>query len=47
MPRTVITRGFAGEDHAGGAASVLFVDAAPGGGPRPHRHRFFETEWLD
>jgi quercetin dioxygenase-like cupin family protein len=42
LPRDVISRDFIGQDHGGVDACVLFVDAAPGEGPRLHRHPYVE-----
>jgi len=42
LPKDVITRDFVGERHGGVGVSVLFVDAAPGQGPRLHRHPYVE-----
>jgi mannose-6-phosphate isomerase-like protein (cupin superfamily) len=42
LPRDVISRDFVGEDNGGVGACVLFVDAAPGQGPRLHRHPYVE-----
>lgn len=42
LPGDVITRDFVGEQHGGVDACVLFVDAAPGEGPRLHRHTYVE-----
>lgn len=42
LPRDSITRDFVGEDHGGVGACVLFVEAAPGQGPRLHRHPYVE-----
>jgi quercetin dioxygenase-like cupin family protein len=42
LPRDVISRDFVGERHGGVGACVLFVDAAPGEGPRLHRHPYVE-----
>jgi len=42
LPRHVISRDFVGEQHGGVGACVLFVDAAPGEGPRLHRHPYLE-----
>ncbi|TMC54429.1 MAG: cupin domain-containing protein [Chloroflexi bacterium] len=42
LPRDVISRDFVGEEHGGVGACVLFVDAAPGEGPRLHRHPYVE-----
>jgi quercetin dioxygenase-like cupin family protein len=41
LRRDVISRDFIGQDH-GVNACVLFVDAAPGEGPRLHRHPYVE-----
>src|SRR6267143_5756375 len=42
LPRDVISRDFVGEQHGGVGACVIFVDAAPGEGPRLHRHPYVE-----
>jgi quercetin dioxygenase-like cupin family protein len=42
LPRDVISRDFVGEDNGGVGACVLFVDAAPGQGPKLHRHPYVE-----
>jgi mannose-6-phosphate isomerase-like protein (cupin superfamily) len=42
LPKDVVTRDFVGEQHGGVGACVLFVDAAPGEGPRLHRHPYVE-----
>jgi mannose-6-phosphate isomerase-like protein (cupin superfamily) len=42
LPLDSVTRDFVGEHHGGVAVSVLFVDAAPGQGPRLHRHPYVE-----
>jgi quercetin dioxygenase-like cupin family protein len=42
LPRDVVSRDFIGADHGGVNACVIFVDAAPGEGPRLHRHPYFE-----
>src|SRR5438477_9486479 len=42
LPRDVISRDFVGERNGGVGACVLFVDAAPGEGPRLHRHPYVE-----
>jgi quercetin dioxygenase-like cupin family protein len=42
LPKDVISRDFIGEQHGGVGACVLFVDAAPGQGPRLHRHPYVE-----
>jgi len=42
LPKDVVTRDFVGEQYGGVGVSVLFVDAAPGQGPRLHRHPYVE-----
>ena len=42
LPRDVISRDFIGERFGGVGACVLFIDAAPGEGPRLHRHPYAE-----
>ncbi len=42
LPKDVISRDFVGDKHGGVGACVLFVDAAPGEGPRLHRHSYVE-----
>lgn len=42
LPKDVVSRDFIGEQHGGVGACVLFVDAAPGEGPRLHRHPYVE-----
>ena len=42
LPRDVISRDLVGERFGGVGACVLFVDAAPGEGPRLHRHPYVE-----
>ncbi len=42
LPSDVISRDFVGEHHGGVGACVIFVDAAPGEGPRLHRHPYVE-----
>ena len=42
LPRDVISRDFVGDQHGGVGACVIFVDAAPGDGPRLHRHPYVE-----
>src|SRR5438445_2612197 len=42
LPRDVISRDFVGERNGGVGACVLFVDVAPGEGPRLHRHPYVE-----
>ncbi|HKW59566.1 MAG TPA: cupin domain-containing protein [Candidatus Dormibacteraeota bacterium] len=42
LPRDAISRDFVGERYGGVRACVLFVDAAPGEGPRLHRHPYVE-----
>jgi mannose-6-phosphate isomerase-like protein (cupin superfamily) len=42
LPRDVISRDFIGERHGAVGACVIFVDAAPGEGPRLHRHPYVE-----
>jgi mannose-6-phosphate isomerase-like protein (cupin superfamily) len=43
LPFSVIAREFVGEDHGGVGICVIFVDAAPGEGPRLHRHPYPEV----
>jgi mannose-6-phosphate isomerase-like protein (cupin superfamily) len=42
LPKDVVSRDFIGERFGGVGACVLFVDAAPGQGPRLHRHTYVE-----
>jgi mannose-6-phosphate isomerase-like protein (cupin superfamily) len=42
LPRDAISRDFVGANNGGVGACVLFVDAAPGEGPRLHRHPYVE-----
>ena len=42
LPKDVISRDFVGEENGGVGACVLFVDAAPGQGPKLHRHPYVE-----
>jgi mannose-6-phosphate isomerase-like protein (cupin superfamily) len=42
LPKDVISRDFVGEQHGGVGVCVIFVDAAPGQGPRLHRHPYVE-----
>ena len=42
LPRDVISREFVGEKHGGIDACIIFVNAAPGEGPRLHRHPYVE-----
>src|SRR5437588_4420081 len=42
LPRDVISRDFVGERNGGVGACVIFVDVAPGEGPRLHRHPYVE-----
>src|ERR1700758_4462235 len=42
LPADVISRDFVGEKFGGVGACVIFVDAAPGEGPRLHRHPYIE-----
>lgn len=42
LPKDVISRDLIGERFGGVGACVLFVDAAPGEGPRLHRHPYVE-----
>jgi len=37
------SREFVGDDHGGTGISLIFVDAAPGGGPSLHRHDYTEV----
>jgi quercetin dioxygenase-like cupin family protein len=42
LPRDTISREFVGENYGGVSACVIFVEAAPGEGPRLHRHPYVE-----
>ena len=42
LPRDVISHDFVGEREGGIEACILFVNAAPGEGPRLHRHPYVE-----
>jgi mannose-6-phosphate isomerase-like protein (cupin superfamily) len=42
LPFSVIAREFVGDDHGGVGISLLLIDAAPGRGPRLHRHAYEE-----
>jgi len=42
LPSEASSHEFAGELHGGVGACVIFVDAAPGKGPRLHRHPYIE-----
>ena len=42
LPKDLISRDFVGEKNGGVGACVLFVDAAPGQGPKLHRHPYVE-----
>ncbi len=43
LPLTEIARELEGEEHGGVGISLIFVDAAPGKGPRLHRHLYDEV----
>jgi len=42
LPTDASSHEFVGEQHAGVGACVIFVDVAPGEGPRLHRHPYVE-----
>jgi len=42
LPKDVISRDFVGEQHGGVGACVIFVEAAPGEGPKLHRHPYVD-----
>jgi mannose-6-phosphate isomerase-like protein (cupin superfamily) len=43
LPFSVIAREFVGDDHGGVGISFLLIDAAPGSGPRLHKHGYEEV----
>jgi mannose-6-phosphate isomerase-like protein (cupin superfamily) len=42
LPSDEISRDLIGADHGGAGASIIFVDAPPGRGPRLHKHPYEE-----
>jgi len=42
LPTDASSHEFVGEQHGGVGACVIFVDVAPGEGPRLHRHPYVE-----
>ena len=43
LPLSNFARELVGADHGGAGVCILFVDAAPGQGPRLHRHPYEEV----
>jgi quercetin dioxygenase-like cupin family protein len=43
LPSDGVAREFVGQDHGGIAFTFLLVDAAPGEGPKLHRHPYAEV----
>ena len=43
LPKDGFSNEFVGRDFGGVGACVIFVDAAPGEGPRLHRHPYVEV----
>ena len=46
LPASNFSRELIGADHGGVAASVIFVDAEPGRGPRLHQHPYAELFFV-
>jgi mannose-6-phosphate isomerase-like protein (cupin superfamily) len=42
LPFSTLAHEFIGADHEGVGASIIFVDAEPGRGPRLHKHPYEE-----
>lgn len=46
LPQTDLARELVGDDYGGIPASVIFVDAEPGRGPRLHKHAYAELFFV-
>jgi mannose-6-phosphate isomerase-like protein (cupin superfamily) len=46
LPASNFSRELIGADHGGVSASVIFVDAEPGRGPRLHQHPYAELFFV-